>query len=258
MTGRGLHYSAVAVLGLLLASCATERVGLTLSTSAVPPEELVDRVNLRVGRLQAMTGKGSLAFESPQGAGSAYFSMALRKPDSLLVQFEGPFGLDVGLLFLSRERYVMYNGLENQVVTGVPNMASIRAILPVELTYDQIVNAFSGTFTLPRMHGRLVRYAIDDEQFLLSYLCDSDTCTYWVDPEAQIVTRYLVQNTSGETLLEAQASRIEEQGDVCAPRRILVRLPDHQVSIYYSSLTLNAPHPSFAFSVPANAQTIQR
>jgi hypothetical protein len=258
VTGAVLRYGAVAALAVLFASCATERVGLTLNTSAVPAEELVERVNVRANRLQAMTGKGSLAFESPQGAGSAYFTMALRKPDSLLVQFEGPFGLDVGLLFLSRQRFVMYNGLENQVVTGVPNLASIRAILPVELTFDQILNAFSGMFTLPRAHGQLIQYVIDDEQFLLSYVCGTDTCTYWVDPATQIVTRYLMQNAAGETLVEAHATRIEEQGDVCAPRRITVRLPDRQVSIYYSSLVLNDSHPSFAFSVPANAQTIER
>jgi hypothetical protein len=258
VTGAVLRYAAVASLAVVLASCATERTGLTLNTTAVPAEELVERVSVRANRLQAMTGKGSLAFESPRGTGSAYFTMALRKPDSLLVQFEGPFGLDVGLLFLSRARFVMYNGLENQVITGEPSMASLRAILPVELTFDQILNAFSGMFTFPRDHGQPVRYAIDDEQFLLSYVFKTDTCTYWVDPATEVVTRYLMQNAAGETLVDARATRIEEQGDVCAPRRILVRLPDQQVSIYYSSLVLNDTHPSFAFSVPANAQMIKR
>lgn len=258
MTGTVLRCGIAVLLAMLLASCATERAGLALNTAALPAEELIERVNARANRLQSMTGKGSMAFETPQAVGSAYFMMSLRKPDSLLVQFEGPFGLDVGLLFLSRERYVMYNGMENTVITGVPSLASIRAILPIELTFDQILNAFSGTFTLPRVHNQIIRYTVDDEQFLISYLCGTDTCTDWIDPETQIVTRHLMQNAAGETLLDANASRIEEQGDACAPRRILVRLPDRQVSIYYSSIVLNAPNPSFAFSVPANAQTMKR
>jgi hypothetical protein len=250
--------SIAAALALVLVSCASEHAALTLDTKAVPADRLVNLVNGRAMALRSMTGKGSLAFEGPDLAGSAYFSMALKKPDSLIVRLQGPFGIDVGFLFLSKGRFVVYNSMENRVVAGVPSVSAIRSVIPIDLTYDQIVNAFSGTILVRHVPSSMVRYGIDDGEFVLSYACGSDTCTYWVDPETEVVTRYKVQNGTGEPLLEATASYIEEQDGLASPRRIQVRFPDRQISIYYSSLVLNAPNPSFAYSVPENARATER
>ncbi len=247
-----------AVLALVFASCAGERAALRLDTDAVPATRLVDIVNGHAGALRSMTGRGSLAFEGPELAGSAYFTMAMKKPDSLIVRLQGPFGIDVGFLFLSRNRFVVYNSMENRVVAGVPSAAAMRSVIPIDMTYDQIVNAFSGTFQVRHDPAGLVRYGTEDGEFVLTYACGTDTCTYWVDPQTEVVTRYVVRGESGETILEATASRIEEQDGLVAPRRIQVRLSDRQISIYYSSLELNAPNPSFAYSVPENARATER
>ncbi len=205
-----------------------------------------------------MTGKGSVAFEGPELAGSAYFTMALKKPDSLIVRLQGLFGIDAGFLFLSKDRFVIYNSLENRVITGVPNVSAIRSVLPINLTYEQILNAFSGSFTVHHVPSAMVRYAVEEGEFVLTYACGTDTCTYWIDPETEIVTRYVVRNGYPEPMLEAIASRIEEQDGLAAPRRIQVRFPDRQISIYYSSLVLNAPNPSFAYSIPESARATER
>jgi len=90
--------------------------------------------------------------------------------------------------------------------------------------------------------------------------CGTNLCSYWIDPRYRLVSRYQVQDTHGQVILEALASSMTEQDSVSAPRRIKVTFPEdgRQISIYYSSLTLNAPNPSFEFSVPDNAQTIVR
>ena len=95
--------------------------------------------------------------------GSVFFTLALKKPDSLLIRFEGPFGLDVGFLFLSRSQYVMFNRMENQVIYGEPSDAGIRWAIPVDLTVDQILDAFTGSFRFPA--GEPSRYTMDDDSF---------------------------------------------------------------------------------------------
>jgi hypothetical protein len=242
----------------LLASCGTERSALELDTHAVPPAELAALVNVRALALRSLTGKGSLTFDSPEAAGSAYFTMALKKPDSLIVRLQGPFGMDIGFLFLSRERFVMYNGMENRVVSGSTNADAIRGVIPIDLTYEQILNAFSGTFVVHNAPSTMIRYAIEEGQFLLSYVSGSDTTTYWIDPATELVTRYLIRTGDGQTLLDAAVSRIEEHDGIAAPRRIQLRLPGRRVSIYYTTLVLNAADPSFAYSVPENAHTTDR
>lgn len=252
--------ASLVVPALLVTSCAPKRSDLLLDTHAVDAATLVRIVSEGNARLHSMIGGGNVTFESPELAGTASFDLAMKKPDSLLVRFEGPFGIDVGTVFLSPRKYVVYNSLENRVITGVPGAEALKSVIPFDLTYGQIMDAFSGQFSLPVNLENVRAYTVDDNQFFLSMSCGTNLCSYWIDPQYRLVSRYQVQDTHGQVILEALASSMTEQDSVSAPRRIKVTFPENgrQISIYYSSLTLNAPNPSFEFSVPDNAQTIVR
>lgn len=248
------------VLLLSMSSCAPKRSEVLLDTKAVDVHTLIALVEKGQGKLQSLVGGGSVTFESPEVAGTAAFDIAMKKPDSLLVRFEGPFGIDVGMFFLSREKYVVYNRMENRVITGVPRAKTLRAVIPFDLTYEQILNAFSGIFSLPTDSGQVESYRIDDERFFLSFRCGEAVCNYWVDPEYRLVTKYQVRDGKNRILMEADASGLTEQNDVSAAKRIRVTFPedDRQISIHYSTLTLNAPEPSFVFAIPPDAKTTVR
>lgn len=260
MMPRRLFLAAGSVFILLLPSCAPKRGLVLLDTQAVDAATLIRIVNSQQDRLQTMIGSGNLTFESPEIAGTASFDLALKKPDSLLVRLEGPFGIDLGTFFLSKNKYLVYNSLKNRVVTGSPDASSLRAIIPFDLTYDQLMNAFSGLIPLPSDPREVLEYSVDEGQFSLSIRCGTRTCQYWIDPDHGVVTKYQMRNPEGETILEATASAIAEENGVNLPRRVRVTFPteDRQISITYSSLSPNAPHPSFEFTFPANAETIVR
>jgi len=134
------------------------------------------------------------------------------------------------------------------------------AVAWVRMNRPERLNAFSGTFSIPQNMDAVNAYSIDDDRFVLSMTCGDHLCKYWIDPEYRYVTKYQVQDAQGRIILEALTSSVTEQDSVSAPRRIRVKFPEEgrQISIYYSSLTLNATNPSFEFSIPTNAQTIVR
>ncbi len=251
---------SVAFLGLavLLSSCAPKRSEVALNTETTSATTLIDLVARQERKIEAITGRGMLSFESPEASGTAAFESSMKKPDSLLVILEGPFGIDVGTFFLSRSKYLMYNSLENRAITGVPSERAIRSVIPFDLTYEQILNAFSGIFPLPKNQQNLRSYAVEEDLFVLTYGCAADTCIFWIDSRYLMVTKYVMRGADGSTVLEATASRFSEEDGVTAPKRIVVSFPgEHrQIAITYSSRTLNEPHPSFAFSIPSNAHVI--
>ena len=203
---------ALALL-LILSSCAPRRSEVGLRPSETPPSTLVGLVDAADEKLVTLAGRGTISFESPENAGSASFDLSLRKPDSLLVAFEGPFGIDVGTLFLSRQQFVMYNSMENRVTTGVPTPRAIRSVVPFDLTYEQILDAFTGAFPVAEKESTPLSYTVDDEQLRLVYGCGNDSCSYWIDPADLLVRRYVRQNSRGEVLMEATTSGlIEDQG----------------------------------------------
>ncbi|MEK9135518.1 MAG: DUF4292 domain-containing protein [Bacteroidota bacterium] len=245
---------------LLIASCAPKRSEVLLDTKATDARTLISLVEEHQNKLHSVVGKGTVTFESPEIAGTAAFELALKKPDSLLVTFEGPFGIDLGALFISAGKYFIYNSMENRIITGVPSTGALRTIIPFDLSLDQVVGAFSGSFPFPSDTSVLQSYSIDNDAFHLSYKCGSRTCSYWVDSRYLLVTKYEMRDEFNDVVMEAVSSSIKEDEQVSAPRRIRVRFPNQgrQLSVQYSSIALNDPNPSFSYFVPSNARTIVR
>lgn len=255
MTRRILVRAACLALPALLAACGTTREGVVLDTERVPAGELVRRVREEAGRVRTLAGSGTLIFDSPRVSGTAAFTLAVKKPDSLLLRLEGPFGMDVGLLFMDAGGYLAYNSLENEVVRGAADSAALRALIPVPLSTAQIVDAFSGRSPI-EPDARILDYGIDDDRFLLTALCGSDTCRYWVDPGALAVTSYRRTGADGRVLLEGELTNMTSIDDIQLPRSILLRVPSRrsQLRIMFADLDVNGDPPEFSYTIPANAR----
>ena len=255
----GPGWLVILLCAVVLHSCAPRRSEVALNTRIVPAAMLMDMVRERERRVQSLSGSGSVSFESPELGGTAIFEISLKKPDSLLVRLEGPFGIDVGTFFLSRERYVMYNSFENLAITGTPTHDAIRTVIPIELTFDQIISTFSGVAPLPP-ESALQSYEIDDDKFLLTFSCGENHCRYWVDPAYLLVARYQMLDPDNAVAFEARFVSFREEDGVIVPRRISITVPPQgrSMSVSYSSLTTNGRPPSFAFSIPPNARTVVR
>lgn len=248
------------VLAALLISCAPKRSEVLLNTEATPPDLVLKMVEQQGAKISTLVGRGIISFDSPEMAGTAAFESNLKKPDSLLVTLEGPFGIDVGTFFLCREKYVLYNSLENSVSTGDPNSSAIRSFIPFDFTYEEILNAFAGVFAIPYSENDRKGYSIDDDLFFLTYACGANTCKYWVDPKYLLVTRFQQSDANGNLIIEAKASAFTEQEDVVAARRIKITFPQQsrQLSIAYNTMKLNAVDTDFHFTVPSNARKISK
>lgn len=241
-------------LALLLASCAPTREALVLDTQAVPVDQLLSIVRNGEPPAVPFSGEGSLSFDAPETGGSVFFSVAMQRPDSLRVTFEGPFGIDVGFLFADRHHFVLYNALENWYFNEPIQGGGIRSMLPFDLSFSQLMDAFSGTFRLPA-EGRPVEYRIDDGMFRLAFLRGQDTASYWIDPTFRVAARYRL--TRGDSVLvEATADRWTEKDGVLFPRSIGMTFPPASsgVSVFYSSIVMNPESPSFSHAIPAHAR----
>ena len=245
---------------LVFSSCSPKRTELSLDPAAIDAPGLISLVRDRSTMVHSLEGRGTVTFESTEFGGTAAFELTMRKPDSLLVLLEGPFGIDLGTLFLSRERYVAYNSQDNLVVTGIPHGKTIRTVIPFDLSFDEVLNAFSGTFEIPDYPADVKTYAVDDGMFLLVLSCGARVCSYWIDHTLLQVSRYEVHDNHGTILMQATMASFSGEGDANVPRRIMLWFPSEnkQIAVQYSSLTVNPADISFAYSVPSDARVLNR
>jgi hypothetical protein len=220
---------------------------------------LLKEVAKRSTEVQTVAGRGNLTFDSPEIAGSAFFRSSLKRPDSLLVRLQGPFGMDVGTFFLSREKYVVYNAIENVVQSGDPSTASIRSLIPFDLSPADLVSVFDGLFPLPRDTAGVRVAGVDGELTRLAVGCGGGECEYWIDTDRLAVTRVLRKDAAGKVQVDMEAMDFKEFDGFDLPRQVRLDFPgaSRTVSVFYTTLTPNGEPPSFAFIVPPGAR-VQR
>ena len=247
---------AAAAVALTAGSCAAPPAAVHEGMSAA---ELAGLVGARHQALRTMVGSGTVAFRGPEGGGTGAFSMAFRRPDSLLVRVEGPFGIDIGTLFLSTHSYVFYNSLENVAYTGNPGDATMQSMLPVAMTPGEIMNAFTGSPDLPPGASEGVLTFTGDGPVLV---CEdrAGSGTYRVDPALGVVARFERRNVDDAIVVAAEFADFREEGDAVVPAAVSITLPSRDTSlrVRYRRLSVNGEEPAFRFAVPSGARTVRR
>jgi outer membrane lipoprotein-sorting protein len=222
-----------------LAGCAT--VDRTTRERNLPIDEVLKRVHERNNTIQTLKGDGTITFESPELSNRGSFDLVLKKPDSLRIEFGGPFGIHVGTLFFSKEKFLFYNSLENRIVKGTPNDSSLKSLFQLKMNFDEMLRAFTGEFPINTIADTLFDYKIDDNQYIIKYRNDSSTIEYHIDCDAFIITAYHVVDGNGEVTLNAFSSRIENQDEIPMPALIRVIFPKERrsITIAYDDLEIN-------------------
>lgn len=206
-------------------------------------------------RLQALFGSGTISVETPEIAQSGSFELTLRKPDSVLVRIEGPFGIDVGSALLTRDEFFFYSSFQNRLITGPTNPENLGKILRVDLAFDDMLNLFLGGVFLSDDRGTPSSFSIEDEEFVLTYYHPRGTRRYRVDPQTLQIVKIHHLDAAGRVVLEQVFSKFRTVDGVTIPQyvRVTMHRERRRVSVAYADLLVNPSDLFFRFDVPANA-----
>jgi outer membrane lipoprotein-sorting protein len=252
------------VRGVLLLGCALT----LLVVGCAPPAALVkertlnagevmERVRERNARISTLKGNGSITIESPEGSMSGSFDVSLKKPDSMLVELSGPFGIHVGTLMLSRHRFLFYNRLENRAVAGVPDGRTLGAMFRLRMEFDEILRAFSGEFAPP--DGPIASSSVQDNLYVVNYQAGAETKEFRVDGDDYFVASYRLLDSAGRPTVTALASDAEQRDGIAMPAFLRVIFPKERraVTIAYDAVRFNEPV-SCALALPRQVEVLDR
>ena len=246
------------VVLVLFAGCAP---GSSMRTAGrtVTAGEVFQSVSRNHEGLRSMQGEGNLNVETPEFAQSASFTLTLRKPDSVMVKINGPFGIDVGSALLTRTDFLFYNSLRNQLISGTMNAANLGRILRMNLTFDEIISLFTGGTFFEGDQGDPDGFEVEEGQFVLTYAHRAGTRKYRVDPVSLLIDRIQVLDGKGKLEFEQRFMNFHALEGTSVPYS--VRVTQHRerrtVAISYSSVHVNIDAFQFIFDVPTNAERIR-
>lgn len=250
---------AVALAAALVASGCGGSSTVRLGSRAVDVREIQDAVRLNHDRIRSLQSEGRIALETPEMAQSGSFRLLLQKPDSLLLNFQGPFGIKVGTVLLTRTGFQFYNSFENKLISGPSNPENLRRILHLNLSFDDMLNLFAGGVFMAGDNGIPDNVEVDDDCIVLTYAQSTGKRIYWIDPEMQAIEKVQVIGTDKSLVLEQTFSDFQTMGQMVVPTMLrIVRPKERQVvSLRYSDVILNTAPLNLTFSVPRNAERVR-
>ena len=245
------------VLVLLTQSCATHTT--ILGNRTISSDQVHEIVRANQFRMQSAKGEGTISVETPTMAQSGSFVLTLRKPDSLLVKLQGPFGIKIGSALLTRKDFWFYSSLENRLFVGETNPKNLSRVLHVNLNFDDLLNLFTGGVFQQTDSGSPDQTGVEDEQFILLYRNGEGTHKYYIDPQTFLIMKIQNLDDQGKLLFEQRFVNFQTIDSAQVPFNIRIMQPKERrmVSVVYSDLEINKQNLEFTFSYPPNAERVR-
>jgi outer membrane lipoprotein-sorting protein len=232
---------------------------VNLANRPVSSAEVQSVVRTHVEQIRSLQGEGRISVETPDIAQTVSFALNLRKPDSILVRLEGPFGIGIGSALITRDEFFFYNSLQNKLISGSSKSENLNRIFHVQLGFDDLLNFFSGGTFLDGDLRAPDATRIDNDQYVFVYKSDGADRLYWIDPGTYLIRKMQYVDRNGSLMLEQTFSNFQRVSGIEMPYNIRVLQPKtrQMVALMYSDISVNAGSIPFTFTFPSDAKRIR-
>lgn len=245
------------VPALILISCTgSQNEG---SLDKIPVKEIKQKVNENSSRIETLEASGNISFDSPEQSGSGWLELKIKKPDTVYVKIEGPFGISIANALITRTDFTYYNVQDNKVITGPSTDINIGAILRIKVTFDELINGFTGGFSLPENQNDSI--GAESENNL--YIVTNGPQKFLIEPNRFTVQKYNSFDGNSKTIVEVNYSSYSEESAgtsyVNIPTSLKIKNPSKSQTVYvdYLNKEINKKDLTFKMKIPKSAKVIK-
>ena len=234
----------------------------TEEVEILPSERLISKLEANRRKIANFEGTGTITLKSRDFSNSATFKVTLIKPDSISLTIMGPFGIELARTVVTKDKFMFYDVLRNTVYEGDANGDILKGIFKIDLSFDDLMDAFIGSVNLTKhLYKSPTKYSIDGDQYVLTYVdtVSGETTNYRVDIKQLGITDYKLINKNGNVVLAGRYSRFNDLEDVAVPYSIEVqnKKEGQLVTIEYKHMSANKKDVSIDFNLPGDATVIK-
>ena len=222
--------------------------------------EIKRKISDNSSRLRSFNAEGDITIDTPEMSNSGSMVVSIIKPDSIFVKIEGPFGLSVASMLITRKNFIYYNAMDNIVFRGNSSSANLSAILNFKINFDDLINSFSGSVVFDDTGDSNSTLTKEGSDIVLT-IVDSDkdeVKKYWVDSKYFLINKYNIYNKSGQLLFNAEYTNYENINNLYFPSNITVNKPKEKQHLWlnYTDKTINNNYLNFKLKIPKSAKEI--
>ncbi len=237
---------------LLVNGCTPERANSI--TKTMTPEEIIRIIEKRNAEIFAMRGFGQISIDTPELSNSGSIGVRLLKPDSLLVEITGPFGVGVAKGIVTTSDFKFYNGIENELFLGSTIPKNVKSNLRMSNGFSDIINLFAGCMSLKNHSSDASPVGSwRGNEYTILYASKDETVEYTIDTDYESVVRYVKKDGKGELIEEVKFKDFKRKSGIYIPYSITVTRPqlEQTLALFYETLAINESPMDFTLKIPA-------
>ncbi len=231
--------------------------------NSIPIRDIKHRVNENSKLIETLEASGNISFDSPDNSATGWMEIRIKKPDTVYVKIEGPFGISIANALITRSNFIYYNAQENKAIIGPTTEINIGAILKIKISFDDLVNSFTGGFHFNDESADSTNAESENSLYVLHDNKTSDKGKYYIEPVKFTIQKYNLIDGSSITKLEVNYSNyiIETASgkDVMFPNKIVIKNPLKSQTVYidYQTRDINKNSLEFNIKIPKSAKVIR-
>lgn len=232
---------------------------ILVSSCALKPKVKTDLKNISARELLAhnekwqasfatFEGSANITLDSQQYSGNFGADVLMNRSDSLLITITGPMGIKLGKVFLGPNRFVFYNQMMNQFMSGSLEDYEDTNFMQFPLEISQLRNVFAAREDFNILE--LATYEAKDGYYFLESQKDHFKYRIWFDPAILMIKK--VEYYDGKKLVFfKEYDQFEEFDGVYFPRLINFVRPEEKqsLSIFYNEVNINKPFSPEQFDI---------
>ncbi len=220
--------------------------------------EIIKEVNRRSAMVDNIISSGDVHVKVPPKKGqeeidqNGSIEIHVKKKDDVWFDITGTFGVRGAMAHFNRKNFVFFNSLADEVIMGSSTIINIGTLTKIRCTFDDLVNAFSGTVRISKSKSDVLSMTEEGNQYVVALKRGTITRKYWVDKNNYSVYKYAYFGKSGSTLLQIEFSNFTSYGESYYAKKIDIRHPKQGefFSVSLETVGLNQNNVSFSVSYP--------
>ncbi len=247
-------------ISLLFSSCVPSKP--VEEERILPADRLMKKLEVNRRKIKTFLGSGTINLDSPELTAKASFQVAIKKPDSIRISFYGPFGIDLAQAVATKRDFVFYDVINNRVYRGITKDLSLKNIFKVDLTFNELMDAFAGAVDLTdKLRREPDDLFVKDDTYFLTY---SDGVTgrqslYEILIDDLAITKYKIVERPSNSILEGAYRDFEMFDEVPLPYKINInyKLMNQKIDIDYRNIKINDELGNLSFTIPEDAEIVE-
>lgn len=225
-------------------------------------ERLINKLEANRRRIKNFEGNGNLIVNTPTLENTANFRVVIVKPDSILLNILGPFGIEIGQALVTNDNFIFYDALSNTAYTGEIDSDAIQNIFRVDLPFKDIIDALTGSVNLTnQLYKSPDMFNVTYDKYNLTYYdsLSGNTTNYKIDVRRLGITEYELKSNDNKFDIIGNYSNFEVLENVAIPLKITIenKTSNQRIEINYKKISVNKKGLFIDFKLPDDVDLVK-